>query len=214
MYKAVVKTGLQEKAVIGGLSFFECNKVLWYEDMKDFTRSDLLFSLCGLNCGLCSMHLGGHCPGYGGGEGNQPCKIARCSKQHGEPEYCSLCRQFPCENYEKIDEYDSFISHLHQKRDLHKRDEIGTEAYRREQTEKRKMLEWLLLNYNDGRKKTFFSLAVNLMELQDIKEVKQQIGKDKEIEDLTIKEKAARVKRLLEDKARERQVTLQLKKKK
>lgn len=77
-----------------------------------------------------------------------------------------------------------------------------------------KMLEWLLLNYNDGRKKTFFSLAVNLMELQDIKEVKQQIGKDKEIEDLTIKEKAARVKRLLEDKARERQVTLQLRKKK
>ena len=76
------------------------------------------------------------------------------------------------------------------------------------------MLEWLLLNYNDGRKKTFFSLAVNLMELQDIKEVKQQIGKDKEIEDLTIKEKAARVKRLLEDKARERQVTLQLRKKK
>ena len=47
--------------------------------MKDFVRSDLLFALCGLNCGLCPMHLSGHCPGCGGGEGNQSCKIAGCS---------------------------------------------------------------------------------------------------------------------------------------
>ena len=70
--------------------------------MKDFTRSDLLFSLCGLNCGLCPMHLDGHCPGCGGGEGNQSCKIARCSLQHGKPEYCSQCQDFPCEKYEDI----------------------------------------------------------------------------------------------------------------
>ncbi len=66
--------------------------------MKDFTRSDLLFSLCGLNCGLCPMHLGGHCPGCGDGEGNQSCKIARCSLRHEKPEYCSHCWVFPCEN--------------------------------------------------------------------------------------------------------------------
>ena len=39
--------------------------------MKGFIRSDRLFSLCGLNCGLCTMRLGGCCPGCGGGEGNQ-----------------------------------------------------------------------------------------------------------------------------------------------
>ncbi len=38
--------------------------------MKDFTRTDLSFSLCGLNCGLCPMRLGGHCPGCGGGADN------------------------------------------------------------------------------------------------------------------------------------------------
>ena len=27
--------------------------------MKDFLRQEPLFSLCGLNCGLCTMHLGG-----------------------------------------------------------------------------------------------------------------------------------------------------------
>ena len=84
--------------------------------MKDFIRTDLEFSLCGLNCGLCSMRLGGHCPGCGGGEGNQSCKIAKCSLQHGKPEYCSHCQEFPCEKYEEIDAVDSFITHQNQKK--------------------------------------------------------------------------------------------------
>lgn len=33
--------------------------------MKDFNRSYPLFSLCGLNCGLCSMHIDNYCPGCG-----------------------------------------------------------------------------------------------------------------------------------------------------
>ena len=47
--------------------------------MKNFKRDNLLFSLCGLNCGLCPMKIDGYCPGCGGGAGNQSCKIARCS---------------------------------------------------------------------------------------------------------------------------------------
>ena len=39
--------------------------------MKDFVREHPLFSLCGLNCALCPMQLGGHCPGCGGGEGQR-----------------------------------------------------------------------------------------------------------------------------------------------
>ena len=66
--------------------------------MKNFTRLDLSLSLCGLNCMLCSMHISGYCPGCGGGEGNQSCKIARCSLRHEKPEYCSHCWVFPCEN--------------------------------------------------------------------------------------------------------------------
>ncbi|MCI8464813.1 MAG: DUF3795 domain-containing protein [Lachnospiraceae bacterium] len=92
--------------------------------MKGFTRLDLLFSLCGLNCGLCPMHLDGHCPGCGGGEGNQPCRIARCSLQHGKTEYCSRCQEFPCEKYEDIEAFDSFVTHQNQKKDLEKQQKI------------------------------------------------------------------------------------------
>lgn len=33
------------------------NRVGGRDIFQDFTGSDLLFSLCGLNCGLCLMHL-------------------------------------------------------------------------------------------------------------------------------------------------------------
>ena len=52
--------------------------------MKGFKRENRLLSLCGLNCGLCTMYLGKYCPGCGGGEGNQPCAMARCSLLHPE----------------------------------------------------------------------------------------------------------------------------------
>lgn len=180
--------------------------------MKGFERTDLLFSLCGLNCGLCPMHLGGYCPGCGGGEGNQSCKIARCSLDHGEPEYCSQCRDFPCEKYENIDLFDSFITHQNQKKDLKKQYEMGAEAYRAEQEWKIRILAQLLENYNDGRKKNFLCLAVNLLEAEELKTVVRQM--DEELGGLPIKEKAACVKKRLEDIAAQRQVVLKLRKKK
>ena len=42
-------------------------KLQRYFKMKDFNRTNLSFSLCGLNCGLCTMRLDEHCPGCGGG---------------------------------------------------------------------------------------------------------------------------------------------------
>lgn len=181
--------------------------------MKNFTRSDLLFSLCGLNCGLCPMHLGGHCLGCGGGEGNQSCKIAKCSLQHGKPEYCSHCQEFPREKYEEIDAADSFITHQNQKKDLKRQREIGVEAYGAEQEEKISILEWLLQNCNDGRKKTFFCLAVNLLELEDVRKVMEQTKSDGTFAELPLKEKAAYVAGRFQKAADEQGILLKLRKK-
>ncbi len=182
--------------------------------MKDFIRTDLEFSLCGLNCGLCSMRLGGHCPGCGGGEGNQSCKIAKCSLQHGKPEYCSHCQKFPCEKYEEIDAVDSFITHQNQKKDLKRQWEIGAKAYRAEQEEKIHILEWLLKNCNDGRKKTFYCLAVNLLELEEVKKVTEQAKADERFEALSLKEKAAYLTAQFQKAAEKQGVLLKLRKKK
>lgn len=165
--------------------------------MKGFTRKNPHLSLCGLNCGLCPMHLGGHCGGCG--FGNQSCTIARCSLEHGGYEYCHECPEYPCKQYEHIDEKDSFITHRNQKADLEKVRRIGEEAYNAEQAEKLEILQKLLAEYNDGRRKTLFCTAVNLMELQDLKEVLAQT--EAEGAALPLKEKAALMVRLLQQKS-------------
>ena len=159
------------------------------------------------------MYLDSYCPGCGGGEGNQSCKIARCSLSHGKVEYCSQCEEFPCEQYRKEDEFDSFITHRNRMRDLKKAEQMGTEAYQAEQREKMEILDFLLTNYNDGRKKTFFCLTVNLLELADLKKVLEQIKGNGEIQDLPLKEKAAHASKLFQDMADQRQIVLKLRKK-
>ena len=55
---------------------------------------------------------------------------------------------------------------------------IGEKAYNAEQIEKRQILNRLLSEYNDGRKKTLFCVAVNLLPLEDLRSVFED-GDDK-----------------------------------
>lgn len=181
--------------------------------MKNFKRRNLLFSLCGLNCGLCPMYSGNYCPGCGGGEGNQSCAIAKCSIEHNKIEYCSQCSCFPCEKYKDIDSYDSFITHRNRMKDFERIKELGIDKYNAEQKEKIDILKFLLENYNDGRKKTFFCLSVNLLDLQDLKNIMNQIKDNEEINKLTLKEKSNYITRLFRDVALKKNIKLKLYKK-
>ncbi len=60
---------------------------------------------------------------------------------------------------------------MNQKADLEKMQRIGAESYDAEQVEKRRILDRLLAEYNDGRKKTLFCLAANLLPLEDLRTV-------------------------------------------
>ena len=182
--------------------------------MRGFNRQNQLLSLCGLNCGLCSMFLNKNCPGCGGGEGNQLCKIAKCSMEHGGVEYCFQCGEYPCEKYKHIDDFDSFITHRNQKDDLEKARQIGMEAYNAEQIEKSKILDILLSGYNDGRKKAFFCTAVNLLDVCALREVLRQIEDSADVDTRTLKEKSAFVAGLLQAAAAKKNIDLKLRKKK
>ena len=96
--------------------------------MKGFSRKEPMFSLCGLNCALCAMHVGGYCPGCGGGEGNQSCAFARCSPGRGV-EFCADCAEYPCARYEGFDECDSFVPHSARARNAAEARSLGIEAY-------------------------------------------------------------------------------------
>ncbi len=182
--------------------------------MKGFNRQNQLFSLCGLNCGLCPMFLNKNCPGCGGGEGNQSCKIARCSLEHGKIEYCYECEKYPCEKYQHIDDYDSFITHKRRKADLERAKNIGMEKYNHEQQEKIQILSYLLSNYNDGRRKTFFCVGVNLLEPSELQEAIKQIQENNELSSLPFKAQCLYVVEVFQKIAERRNIKLKLIKKK
>ncbi len=180
--------------------------------MKGFQRSNPLFSLCGLNCGLCPMRLGNYCGGCG--NGNQSCKIARCSLEHGGIEYCYACGQYPCETYQHIDDYDSFITHRRRKADFERAQSIGIEQYTAEQREKMRILSYLLSHFNDGRRKNFFCVAVNLLELSELRAAEKQIRAHDELPSLPLKEQCLYVVEILQGLAAKRNIELKLMKKK
>lgn len=180
--------------------------------MKGFERKNQLFSLCGLNCGLCPMLLGNHCGGCG--NGNQSCKIARCSLEHGKIEYCYECNQYPCEKYQRTDEYDIFITSRRRKTDLERAENIGIEQYNLEQQEKVQILSYLLSNYNDGHRKNFFCVAVNLLELPEIREALMQIQSNDGLPSLPFKEQCQYVAEVFQKIADRKNIKLKLIKKK
>lgn len=181
--------------------------------MKGFIRTETRLSLCGLNCALCSMHLGGYCPGCGGGAGNQSCVIAKCSLEHGGVSFCWECPEYPCSRYEGFDDGDSFVPHRNRQQDIAQAREIGLEAYLAQLEEKRIILEKLLAHYNDGRRKTFFNTAVYLLPQEDLRAVMAALDQQPELAEQPIKERALTAVALLQQAADRRGVSLKLNKK-
>lgn len=181
--------------------------------MKGFTREETRFSLCGLNCALCSMRLGGCCPGCGGGAGNQSCAIAKCSLEHGGVPFCWECPEYPCSRYDGFDDGDSFVPHRNRQKDIAQAKELGLDVYLMQLEEKRNILAELLVHYNDGRRKTFFNTAVYLLPLEDLRSVMAALNNRPELDEQAGKERALAAVELLQEAADRRSISLKLNKK-
>lgn len=91
---------------------------------------------------------------------------------------------------------------------------MGIEAYNAEQADKTEILKFLLAHYNDGRKKNLFCLAVNLLEVQEIKEIFMQIESNPELERSTFKDRCSFAAGLFQNTAKQKNIELKLRKKK
>ena len=184
--------------------------------MKEYKREYPLFSLCGLNCGLCPRYQSAgesKCPGCGGKDFHllhPSCAVITCSKKHDNVEYCFECKNYPCDRYSVPSEKDSFITYRKVQTDMHKAFSAGIEKYQAELNEKTAFLELLINNYNDGRKKGFYCLAVSLLELTDLLDIKAQIEKLDEA--LSKKEKLNLIEVWFEEKAKSNNIDLKLRK--
>jgi len=137
--------------------------------------------------------------------------VLGCCQRNGF-EHCFECEEFPCKKYDGADLSDSFITHKNQFVDMDKAKRIGMDAYAAELNEKIAILVKLLENYNDGRRKSFFCIAVNLLDLQDVNEIMKELEGSAEPEE-TQKEAAVKAVRLFEEMAEKRGISLKLRKK-
>lgn len=186
--------------------------------MTDAVREYPLFSACGLNCGLCPrFHTDGksRCPGCGG-EGfysNRPtCGIISCTKRHGV-DFCFQCGEYPCPRYARENDSDSFITYQRVKEDFALAKAQGLDAYRAALEEKVAILTRLLTQHNDGRRKSFYCTAVNLLPLDDLRDAMQQLEAATS-PDAPPKERAQQAVQLLQSMGDSRGLTLALRSKK
>ncbi len=185
--------------------------------MEYKTREYPMFSACGLNCGLCPRHHTdgtSKCPGCSG-EGfskvHPACGVLSCCQRRGL-EYCCFCGEFPCKKYNGADLSDSFITHKNQLTDFEKVKNSGLSAYKTGLNEKIGILRYLLENYDDGRRKSFFCLAVNLMDLQTLKRIICDLSSRLK-QEVPIKIKADGASRLFQETADKMNISLKLRKK-
>lgn len=187
--------------------------------MSDNQRSYPCLSACGLNCGLCPRyHTDGssRCPGCGGPrfyDKRPSCGVLSCCRRHGGIEYCYLCDEYPCAKYEGAACFDSFITHRRMREDFAKAKVIGIAAYQSELDEKVEMLRLLLDQFDDGRRKSFFCLAVNLLDLSDLREVMTRLPDGPAARAMAPKERTVLAVDMLQAKADERGIALKLVKK-
>lgn len=186
--------------------------------MEEYKRAAPLFSLCGLNCGLCPRYQtqgDSKCPGCGGTDfhlKHPTCAVITCSKKHGSVEYCFECPSYPCDRYSRIGDADSFISYRSVITDFAKAKTDGVEQYMTELQEKIAILEFLLSTCNDGRRKAFYCNAVNLLTLPDLREIMTEIKEKIASRGIPQKEQIEEIVRLFEARAASLNISLKLRK--
>ena len=182
--------------------------------MKNYRRENTWFSLCGLNCALCPMHnMENGCPGCGGGEGHQSCAKIRCAIERKIGEFCFECMEYPCEKYEGASETDSFMTYQNIFKDTEYAKTKGIDEYKSIIDRKKAVLDKLLENYNDGRRKSLFCTAVNLLDEESLYNAVLSIENQVK-NDMPLKEKAAEAARIIKETAAEKGISLKLRKNK
>lgn len=185
--------------------------------MKEVRRIDPSFSLCGLNCALCPrFHTEGtsKCPGCGGvdfSSKHPTCAVVTCNRKNDHVEYCFQCSQYPCVKYLAEQNVDSFISYQNVEKNMAEA-KLDLPGYIETLNQKRLLLENLIANFNDGRSKGFYCLAVDLLPLAFVAEVVELVAAEGSSEHLTNQEMCKKITVLFKSKASEMQIELKLRK--
>lgn len=120
-------------------------------------------------------------------------------------ETCADCHDFPCEKFAKWFDGDSFVTHQKCLSNIKKIKNVGVKEFLKEQTERQRLLEIMLKEYNPGQCVSLYCLACALMRVDSLKKALRQIAGVKG-------DKAGAFKVLIQELAKKEKVSLKLRK--
>jgi len=130
--------------------------------MKEY----VLVGACGASCGLCPFH---HKEGkeFCGGCGSatrikKGCPILQCCLSHGF-ETCGECEKYPCDNYKNEILVRTTIPHKKARENLEFIRKHGLEEAWNEEKKRIRLLEKMLVGFDDGNLLNFCCLAASML---------------------------------------------------
>jgi hypothetical protein len=181
--------------------------------------SHVEIGICGLSCRLCPAYhretksrCGGCKSQYRMGA---PCPFHNCAIKKKGVEFCWLCGTSDvCEKWRKHRElgkqHDSIKCYQTLEKDIASIRKSGIEEFEDTQKRREKLLRVMLLEFNEGRSKTLYSIAATVFEIE---ELERTIDEAREkTKDLKLKEKSEILHQKLNEVAEKKNYLLKLRK--
>jgi hypothetical protein len=145
--------------------------------MNEHAKIYPTIGVCGLDCGLCPRYYtvgASRCPGCCGPEffsKHPSCSFITCCVKKKNLEVCAECSDFPCsrfksdEEYQQLKESSSYPSYKKVMPNLNFIKEYGIKKFIEQQKKRIRLLGKMLENFDDGRSRSFYCKAADLLNL-------------------------------------------------
>jgi hypothetical protein len=145
--------------------------------MNEHVKIYPTIGVCGLDCGLCPRYYTvgtSRCPGCCGPEffnKHPSCSFITCCVKKKNLEVCAQCSDYPCskfksdEEYQQVKEASSYPSYKKVMPNLNFIKEHGIEKFVVQQKKRIKLLETMIVNFDDGRSRSFYCKSAALLDL-------------------------------------------------
>jgi len=148
--------------------------------MNEHVKIYPTIGVCGLDCGLCPRYYtvgASRCPGCCGPEffsKHPSCSFITCCVKKKNLEVCAECSDFPCskfksdEEYQQLKESSSYPSYKKVMPNSSFIKEHGIEKFVGQQKKRIKLLETMIVNFDDGRSRSFYCKSAALLDLKTL----------------------------------------------
>ncbi len=179
----------------------------------------LTVGICGLSCRMCpSYHAQGESRCAGCKSANRMavgCPFITCAVKRRGIEFCWECDEGEtCDKWRRHRQasrsHDSFVCYQKLEENISFIRRNGIQPFEREQKNREKILRQMLARYNDGRSKTYYSIAATVMEIVELQSALKRA--DAECSQMEIRERARYLHAQLDEIARRKRYLLKLRK--